>query len=511
MSSRGQTRPAQPGLMRHDQHAEDLPAPSPVPASPVRDSPEPDSPEVDGLGPDTRHSPEPDSPGPDGLRANAREGIGPEGTGPQPGRPERHDPGHGHQEVGGLPAGAGGAADQAEHGARVRVGTPAGILAVVPHLLGFHPSRSLVVLGVSSARDQVTMAFRYDLPDPPDPELTADVAAHAGSVLARQGIGTAILIGYGPEALVRPVIDETSGAMTHAGVQLREVLRAEGGRYWSALCHDATCCPADGVFYDPCSHPAAVALNQAAGRDAYPDRAALARTLEPEPGTARAIRQATNRAVRRIDKLLHRAQRAGRDPGAALAQAGRDAVRSAIDWYRTGARITDRGRLAFLAVTMADLRVRDDAWALMDPDHRGRHLRLWTDVLAGAAPELAPAPAALLAFTAWQCGDGALANVALERALAADPEYSLALLLSEAVRAGLPPEQARPPMTPDEVAASYGEAAPADSSRPDGDRPDAGSALDGAAAGDPGSAGPEPDEASASGGQAGPRRQGAAA
>jgi uncharacterized protein DUF4192 len=497
--------------MRHDQHAEDLPAlsalpPSPVPPSPVPPSPVPASP--------VPASPVPASPDPDTLRADSPELTSPEGTSRQPRRPERHHPGRSDQEIGDPPAGAG-AADQAEHGARVRVGTPAGILAVVPHLLGFHPSRSLVVLGVSSARDQVTMAFRYDLPDPPDPELTGDVAAHAGSVLARQGIGTAILIGYGPEALVRPVIDEATGAMTHAGVQLREVLRAEGGRYWSALCHDAACCPADGVFYDPCSHPAAVALNQAAGRDAYADRDALARTLEPEPGTARAIRQATNRAVRRIDKLLHRAQRTGRDPGAALAQAGRDAVRSAIDWYRTGARITDRGRLAFLAVTLADLRVRDDAWALMDPGHRGRHLRLWTDVLAGAAPELAPAPAALLAFTAWQCGDGALANVALERALAADPEYSLALLLSEAVRSGLPPEQARPPMTPDEVAASYGESVPADSSRPDSDpdadRADAGNALADAGASGPGRARPEPGEASASGGQAGPRRQGAAA
>ena len=52
----------------------------------------------------------------------------------------------------------------------VRVGSPAGVLAVVPHLLGFHPSRSLVVLGVTGPSDRVTMVFRYDLPDPPDAE-----------------------------------------------------------------------------------------------------------------------------------------------------------------------------------------------------------------------------------------------------------------------------------------------------------------------------------------------------
>jgi hypothetical protein len=66
-----------------------------------------------------------------------------------------------------------------------------------------------------------------------------------------------------------------------------------------------------------------------------------------------------------------------------------------------------------------------------------------------------PAPAALLAFTAWQCGDGALANIALERALAANPRYSMALLLRDILDAGVPPSQARLPMTPEEVADCY--------------------------------------------------------
>ena len=68
------------------------------------------------------------------------------------------------------------------------------------------------------------------------------------------------------------------------------------------------------------------------------------------------------------------------------------------------------------------------------------------------------APAALLAFVAWQSGDGALANVALDRALADDPRYSMALLLRQVITAGAPPSLARLPMTPEEVAASYDEA-----------------------------------------------------
>jgi hypothetical protein len=110
-------------------------------------------------------------------------------------------------------------------------------------------------------------------------------------------------------------------------------------------------------------------------------------------------------------------------------------------------------------VLLSDLRVRDDAWARMDPAHEGAHIRLWTDVVKGAPADYVPAPASLLAFTAWQSGNGALASVALDRALAAEPGYSMAMLLSEALEAALPPSAARLPMTPAEVAAAYGNGA----------------------------------------------------
>jgi hypothetical protein len=339
--------------------------------------------------------------------------------------------------------------------ARVQVGSQAGLLAAVPHLLGFHPARSLVVLGVAGPHDRVSLAFRYDLPDPADAELAADIAEHAGTVLAREAIGAVALVGYGPASLVTQALDAVVGVLLRRGLEIREVLRADGGRYWSALCQDPACCPADGVSYDPCSHPVAATLASQAGKDALPDREALARTLQPEPGSARLVREATRRALRRLDRLMRVAEQAGRDPSAALAEAGRRAVRQAIARYQSGGRVTERGPLAFLAVTLADLRVRDDAWARMDPEHCAAHLRLWTDVVTGAAPEFVPAAASLLAFTAWQSGDGALANVAVDRALAADPAYSMALLIAEAVQGGLPPSFARLSMTPEEVAASY--------------------------------------------------------
>jgi Domain of unknown function (DUF4192) len=338
---------------------------------------------------------------------------------------------------------------------RVRVGAPDAVLAVVPHLLGFYPSRSLVVLGLSGRRNRVRLTFRYDLPDPADAALAADIADHAAFVLRREDIGSAVLIGYGPADLVIPALSTVADWLLEEGTQLREVLRADGGRYWSVLCEDPGCCPPEGRPFDPGSHPVAAALS-GAGLPALPDRAALARMLQPPAGSAEPIRRATRLAEQRLSELGSRHEAdGGRDPQLLTARTGRAAVQRAIRRYRAGGDITSREELAWLAVLLADLRIRDDAWARMEPAHREAHRRLWTDVLKSAATEYVPAPASLLAFTAWQAGNGALAAVAIDRALAARPGYSMALLLEGALQAGLPPSAARLPMTPAEVAASY--------------------------------------------------------
>jgi hypothetical protein len=339
------------------------------------------------------------------------------------------------------------------------VDSPSGVLAVVPHLLGFHPRRSLVVLGVAPPRARVKLGFRYDLPDPPDTAVTREIAGHATAILARQRIAAAILIGYGPGHLVTPVADALRSAAGDARISLREVLRVEDGRYWSYLCHDPACCPAEGVPYDPVAHPAAAAL-VTAGLAAYPDRESLARTLAPAKGAAaESMARATERARARVAALLaeQRASGHGGDVLRLVAEHGRRAVGEAIGAYRGGGRLTD-DQLAWLSVALTDLRVRDDAWARMDPDHREAHQRLWTDIVRRACPEYVPAPASLLAFTAWQAGEGTLANIAIERALDADPQYSMALLLSDVIDAGVPPSEARLPMTPEEVAESYARA-----------------------------------------------------
>ena len=66
----------------------------------------------------------------------------------------------------------------------VRAGSPAALLTLVPHLLGFVPEASLVVIGVARPRDRIRVTLRYDLPEPPEPGMVAGIVAQAVAVLA---------------------------------------------------------------------------------------------------------------------------------------------------------------------------------------------------------------------------------------------------------------------------------------------------------------------------------------
>jgi hypothetical protein len=85
--------------------------------------------------------------------------------------------------------------------------------------------------------------------------------------------------------------------------------------------------------------------------------------------------------------------------------------------------------------------------------HREAHQRLWADVTRLARPGYVAAPASLLAFTAWQAGDGAVASIAADRALTDTPGYVMAGIVLTAATTDTP--FGDPPMTPDEVADTY--------------------------------------------------------
>jgi hypothetical protein len=340
---------------------------------------------------------------------------------------------------------------------RVLIDSPIALLAAVPVLLGFEPANSMVVIGTEAPRAEVRVTMRYDLPDPPNPRLAAELALHAAGVLAAQRIRSAVAVGYGAADRVTPVAGALRELAPHAGITVTELLRTEDGRFWSYLCGEPDCCPPEGTPFDLTDHPVTRVFASAGEAGVLSSRAALAATVAPADGdVAELMHRATRKAEERVARQISRVARSGRKASARrlIATAGIREVATAIGRYRRGETVSPEAA-AWLTVVLRDLRVRDDAWSRMLPEHQAAHLRLWTDLTRLARPGYVPAPASLLAFVAWQSGNGALANVALDRALSDDPCYSMARLLRQAMDCGAPPSLACLPMTPEEVAASY--------------------------------------------------------
>lgn len=331
---------------------------------------------------------------------------------------------------------------------RLKIQSTVDLLAIVPYMIGFHPVDSLVVVAMRGG--QVVFAARGDLP-PPGTSVAARAALadQLAGVVTRQGCQTASVIGYGALDRVAAAVPVACAALSRHGVEVLDALRVTAGRYFSLLCHDPECCPPDGTAFDVTASPL-TAEAVFAGQVVLPDRNALVRQLAPVRGLTReSMRQAAERAEERLADLIvaERAGASGEPPGAggepsrsgaaaAVLRAGKAAVRGALTRGETGGRLTD-DEVAWLTLLLCHRPVRDFAWERTTPDEW--QIALWTEVVRRAEPDLAPAPASLLAFAAWRSGFGSLASVALERALGIDPTYPMALLLDDMLRRGVPP------------------------------------------------------------------------
>lgn len=317
---------------------------------------------------------------------------------------------------------------------RLTVRSTADLLSAVPYLLGFHPADSLVLLAMRDTR--IVFVARGDLPEPGDPAQLREAAEHLAAVIRRQGAQAVTIVGYGPADRVTPAVDQMEAVIQRSGLMIFDALRVTEGRYWSYRCEEPRCCPPEGTPFDPAASTIAAAATFA-GHVALPDRAALSSQVAPVEGADRAaMSEATVRARQRLLDLLAAAP-AGDPTGIrAVRAAGSAAVRLAEGRHRSRGRLRD-DEVAWLTVLLTHLPVRDHAWERIGPDDW--QVTLWTDVLRRSEPGLAAAPGALLAFAAWRTGNGALAAVAVERALDDDPGYSMAQLMADVLNGGLPP------------------------------------------------------------------------
>jgi len=300
--------------------------------------------------------------------------------------------------------------------------TPEDLLAAVPIVLGFHPEDSIVMLtfgaagGPPGAGD--TFHARVDLPGPDELVAAVDPLLYAA---VRHGVPRVAFVLYTTEVdLAELAADALGDAFGGAGIEVVAMLRANGRR-WFPIGEGAD--PV-GRPYDASSHPFA-AESVYEGAVIHNSRVELASSLAGVP-----------EQVARVADLVPAAMgRLGIGLGPAEARWVAETVREAVG----SGRILEPAEVARLVAALTEPSARDEAWMQITRAGSVRQVAFWTDVLRRTPEELVPAPACLLAFSAWLSGQGALAWCALDRCELVAPGFPMAEPIAMALDRAVPP------------------------------------------------------------------------
>ncbi|MGN6252628.1 MAG: DUF4192 domain-containing protein [Marmoricola sp.] len=307
---------------------------------------------------------------------------------------------------------------------------PVDLIALAPQVIGFHPEDSVVLMTFGRAGTGGGRGFHARVDLPVEPDLQDQVTDLLVGAVRRNGAERAAVLLYSTDRVValrqgRLLLDR----LLEEGVEVIDVLRVERHRYFFPLEDDRT-----GTTYDVGTHPF-TARSVFEGRVVQDSRAALAETLVGGQEDDRHEILAAAEAW--ADRMLQR----GAGPSGP-SRAGRAEAR----WIQGRLRRFEREGLPLGAVeagqllgSVAVISLRDVAWAEITRATAPRHVELWRDLLRRAPEELSPAPAALLAFSAWLAGDGALAWCAVDRCVAVDPDYSMAECVAGVLMSATPP------------------------------------------------------------------------
>lgn len=308
------------------------------------------------------------------------------------------------------------------------VRAPEDLLALAPVVLGFTPTDSVVLLTFGPG----SFHARADLPARGDVQGVADLVTMLSDPVRRHGVPRAAVLLFTSDAvLARSVAGAVEGGLRRAGVDVLDSLRTHEGRWWPARGRRPGV-PAWGVPFDAATHPFA-AQSVLEGRVTLPSREALVGSLQPVAGEVEEV-AALAAAVA--------GTAATRDPAWCVHER-RWAAGLVRDHLRDRA-VPEPAALARLVVGLGSFAVRDAVWAMTPPAQAADAARdaadLWTEVVRRCPRRWRAPAAALLAYAAWNSGNGALAWCAVDVADEADPTHTLtglvAQLLTAAVRPG---------------------------------------------------------------------------
>lgn len=295
------------------------------------------------------------------------------------------------------------------------------LLNALPTLFGFRPSESLVAVATRGPRRRFGFRLRVDIPAP---HLVDELARLVVDHLRHQGAEGAILIAVTEQ---QDVARELLGAIENhlAEIELVMSVRADGSRYWV----DAPGFPTEGVAYEISDHHLSIVKAIAAGQQILPDRTALAARFAPVEGSRRReMTQLTESVVTEIELTR---------PDDLLIVA-MNQLRPILQRGLSGERLGEED-LVRLSIWVSDIGVRDEVWGWISRDSAREMLSFLTLVAGIVVPPFEPAVLSLAGFAGWLSGDGAQALIAVERALEADPHYSMAHGVLQLLEGGVSP------------------------------------------------------------------------
>jgi len=326
----------------------------------------------------------------------------------------------------------------------VRIGGPGDLLDALPRMLGYVPTGSAVLVALRPPRGRVTLTMRVDLPVRRQETSCARLlAGHA----QRAGATSAVLVIY-DDRPSPPATQWRGASLTRevrtalrqrGGLRLTDAVVVRSGRWRSLLCRDAGCCPVEGQPLRDDSRPsAAAAALVAEGASALPSRAALAASVAGPSGPAAADLARLQAAA--AGELATRME-AG-EPGADVRAETVALFRAVLDGSPSQGLPSDEGAARLLA-GLADIGARDVVLGWAGERDTGRLLALLLALAPRAVDPLDAPVLTALAWVAYARGDGTLANIAVERALASDPDYTMARLVASGLESGMHPKHVR--------------------------------------------------------------------
>lgn len=307
----------------------------------------------------------------------------------------------------------------------IKLDGPSALIAAVPHLVGFTPTKSLVLVVMAGPRSRVVLTIRADLPDGVDTDRLTDLfdplQRAVGLASGEQVVGVC----YPPANSFDSgeVLAGLLKAMKGTNVEIVDFLVVTP-THWRSLVLDPFCAPELLSAGLGLTTPAQAAL-VLEGRAPLPSRQALVDSFAP-------LRADDPRMIDCEDI----AQAQDLELGALLDLVGpnQPLEKAQMAQVLAGLQATNLRDLLVATVLKS---------AMADEQGLANHLRGTCERLrpiVQAAPEGAVAPVAtVLSVLAWQAGEGAIATCALERALVDEPDYRLAGLVQAALATAMPP------------------------------------------------------------------------